>query len=71
MLDLSSNVRKTAKFQLLTDEQYEKFTPTMNAPIMNFHNCNVTMGETKQKYVKEKKRERLRIMSSPSSDSTN
>ena len=56
--DFSSNMKTLGRFQLLTDEQYEKLTPT--TPIMNFYNCNVTIGETKQKNCHRKETKKIK-----------
>ena len=53
-------------FNFFSEEQYRSFSVPV-APVMNFYNCNVTIGDTKEKKEKATKRKRLRIVSSPSS----
>ena len=61
-----AKIRKTFNF-FSHDEQYN----TLSAPpppVMNFYNCNVTIGGDTKKEQKTTKTKRLRIMSSPSSE---
>ena len=55
-------------FNFFSEEQYCRIAEPV-APTMNFYNCHVVIGEKKTKQ-KTTERKRLRIMSSPSSPSS-